>query len=270
MTVPTATLTLESSSRSRARLGDAVRSEWTKLWTVRSSWLNVASALVLAALLGLQFGIGTAYNNDHPEPGQLVAPQPVGGFGLSAVLILQVIVAAFALLPVTSEYATGSIRSTLQWTPVRRNVVQAKAVVLAPVLFVYGLLLATVAAVAGGLMAGSWADWDLRPLVTDLLSVAFYLTAAGLFSLGIAWILRSTAGTLTAAFLLLMVLPMMLGQSGLRTLVWIAAFLPGGAGQNFLSRSTDPISPTLSVVVLLAWTAAALVTGTRVLTRRDA
>jgi ABC-2 type transport system permease protein len=262
----TATLTLRSSYR----FTDTMRSEWTKLWTVRSSGLNIASALLLAALLGLQFGLGTAYDNDHPEPGQVVGPEPVGSFGLSAVLILQVVVAAFALLTVTSEYATGSIRSTLQWTPVRRNVVLAKAVVLAPVLFVYGLVLAAVAAVAGGLMAGSWADWDARALAQDLVSVAFYLTAAGLFSLGIAWILRSTAATLTAAFLLLMVLPMMLGQSGLRPLVWIAAFLPGGAGQNLLTSTTDPLSPTLSTIILLTWTTTALVTATKSLTHGDA
>ncbi|WP_433169075.1 ABC transporter permease [Kribbella sp. CA-247076] len=224
----------------------------------------------LTVLLGLQFGLGTAYDNDHPEPGQIVGPTPIGEFGIQAALFLQVVVAAFALLPVTSEYATGSIRSTLQWTPVRRNVVLAKAVVLAPVLFVYGLVLAAVAAVSGGVMAGRWADWDAGLLVTDLLSVAFYLTLAGLFSLGIAWIIRSTAGTLTAAFLLLMVLPLMLGQSGLRPLVWTAALLPGGAGQNFLSGTTDPISPTLSVLVLLAWVAAALYAGTRTLTHRDA
>jgi hypothetical protein len=55
----------------------------------------------------------------------------------------------------TSEYATGSIRSTLQWTPVRRDVVLAKAIVLAPVLFGYGLLLGGIAALAGGITAGS-------------------------------------------------------------------------------------------------------------------
>ncbi len=244
-----------------------MRSEWTKRWTVRSSGLNILSALLLTGLLGLQFGLGTAYD---AEQGHLTEPRPIGGFGISAVLILQVIVAAFALLTVTSEYATGSIRSTLQSTPVRRNVVQAKAVVLTPVLFVYCLVMATLAAVAGGLTAGSWADWDARTLVTDVLSVAFYLTAAGLFSLGLAWIIRSTAGTLTAAFLLLLVLPLMLGESGLRILVWTAALLPGGAGQNFLTNTTDPLSPTLSAIVLLTWVAAALFAGTRFLTRRDA
>jgi len=228
------------------------------------------SALVLGILLGLQIGLGTAYDNTHLEPGQLAEQQAVGGFGISVVTILQVIVAAFALLTVTSEYATGSIRSTLQWTPVRRNVVLAKAIVLAPVLFVYGVLLTAVAAGAGGLTAGSWADWDLGGLVIDLLSVGFYLTAAGLFTVGIAWIVRSTAGTLTAAFLLLLVVPMMLGQTDLRLLVWTAAVLPGGAGQNFLTGTTDPFSPTLSAIVLVGWAALGLVAGSRILTRRDA
>ena len=62
----------------------------------------------------------------------------------------------------------------------------------------------------------------------------------------------------------------LLGESGLRILVWTAALLPGGAGQNFLTNTTDPLSPTLSALVLLTWVALALVAGTRTLTRRDA
>lgn len=251
-------------------LSDAVRSEWTKLWTVRSSWLNLAAALVLTTLLGLQFGFNLAYTSTHLEPGEVAHTQGAGEFGASVIMIVQVVVAAFALLTVTSEYATGSIRSTLQWTPVRRNVVLAKAIVLAPVLFVYGLVLAGVAAVAGGLAAGSWADWTASALVVDLLSVAFYATTAGLFAAGIAWVVRSTAGTLTVAFLLLMVVPLMLSQSSIRALVWIAALLPGGAGQNYLTGTTDPLSPTLSAVVLIAWAVLGLALGTRTLTRRDA
>ena len=251
-------------------LSDAVRSEWTKLWTVRSSWLNLAAALVLTALLGLQFGFNLAYTSTHLEPGEVAHTQPAGEFGASVIMIVQVVVAAFALLTVTSEYATGSIRSTLQWTPVRRNVVLAKAIVLAPVLFVYGLVVAGVSAVVGGLAAGSWADWTASALVVDLLSVAFYATTAGLFSAGIAWVVRSTAGTLTVAFLLLMVVPLMLGQSSIRALVWVAALLPGGAGQNYLTGTTNPLSPTVSALVLVVWAGAGLMVGTRVLTQRDA
>jgi phosphoglycerol transferase MdoB-like AlkP superfamily enzyme len=100
---------------------NAVASEWTKLWTVRSSWLNIVAAVLLTTLLGTQYGFSLAYDNTHLQPGDLAENQAVGDFGSSVILIVQVVVAAFALLTVTSEYATGSIRSTLQWTPVRRT-----------------------------------------------------------------------------------------------------------------------------------------------------
>ncbi|MFC5268178.1 ABC transporter permease [Kribbella qitaiheensis] len=265
----TATITLGQRS-SHGGLAGAIASEWTKVWSVRSSWLNIVAAVLLTALLGVQFGFSTAYDNTHLRPGHVAEQVAVGSVGVSAMIIVQVVVAAFALLQVTSEYSTGSIRSTLQWTPVRRNVVLGKAVVLGPPLFAYGLLLGAIAAVSGGLAMGEWADWDLATLVVDLVSIAAYLTLGGLFTLGIAFVIRSTAGTLTAAFLMLLVLPMMLGQSSLRALVWLAALLPGGAGQSFLSGSTDPLSPTISFIVLIAWTVGGLAFGLKLLQRRDA
>jgi hypothetical protein len=113
-------------------------------------------------------------------------------------------------------------------------------------------------------------DWTLHTLVVDLLSIATYLTLAGLFTVGIAFLIRSTAGTLTAAFLLLLMIPLMLAQSSIRALVWLAALLPGGAGQNYFSGSTDPLSPALSLVVLALWAVAGLWIGVKVLARRDA
>ncbi|NEA32717.1 ABC transporter permease [Streptomyces sp. SID13031] len=263
----TATITVQRRS---SGLHNAAASEWTKLWTVRSSWLNVAAAVVLTGLLAIQFGFSTAYDNTHLPPGEIAEKAAVGGVAVSTMTIVQVIVAAFAMLLVTSEYSTGSIRSTLQWTPVRRNVVLAKAIVLAPVLFAYALVLGAVAAITGGLTMGEWADWDLTTLVVDLLSVAAYLTLAALFTAGIAFIIRSTAGTLTAAFLLLIVIPLMLAQSSIRALTWLAALLPGGAGQNYLTGTTDPLSPTASFFVLVAWAVGGLWAGATVLQRRDA
>lgn len=263
----TATITVRQRS---SGLRNAVASEWTKLWTVRSSWLNILAAVGLTGLLAVQIGFSTAYEKTHLPPDGIAEKSAVGGAAVSAMIIVQVVVAAFAMLLVTSEYSTGSIRSTLQWTPVRRHVVLAKAFVLAPVLFAYGLLLGLIAAITGGITMGEWADWDLATLVVDLVSVAAYLTLAGLFTAGIAFIIRSTAGTLTAAFLLLIVIPMMLGQSSIRALVWLAALLPGGAGQNYLTGTTDPLSPTGSFLVLALWAAGGLLTGTTILSRRDA
>ncbi|TWD84312.1 ABC-2 family transporter [Kribbella amoyensis] len=265
----TATLTVRPRS-SLTRLRDSVGAESTKLWSVRSTWLNLVAAALMTALLGVQYGFSTAYDQTHLPPGELAETTQVGAIAVNVVLIVQVLVAAFAMLPITSEYATGSIRSTLQWTPVRRDVVAGKAIVLAPVLFGYGLLVGLIAAVAGGLTAGQWADWDLAELVKDLVAIAAYTTLAGLFTAGIAFVIRTTAGTLTAAFLLLLVLPLMLSQSSLRPLMWLAALLPGGAGQGLLSGSTDPVPPVVSLLVLAAWAIGGLVLGLKVLGRRDA
>ncbi|MDX6263363.1 MAG: type transport system permease protein [Kribbellaceae bacterium] len=262
-----ATITVQHRS---SGLRGAVASEWTKLWTVRSSWLNIVAAVALTGLLALQFGFSAVWENEHLAPGAVGEKTAAGGVAISAMTIVQVVVAAFAMLLVTSEYSTGSIRSTLQWTPVRRNVVLAKALVLTPVLFIYALLLGAIAAVTGGVAMGKWADWDSGTLLVDMLSLAAYLTLAGLFTAGIAFIIRSTAGTLTAAFLLLIVIPMMMGQSSMRPLIWLAALLPGGAGQNYLTGATDPISPTASFLVLLAWALSGLWAGTTILNRRDA
>jgi ABC-type transport system involved in multi-copper enzyme maturation permease subunit len=256
--------------RGRAGLAGAVASEWTKLWTVRSTWLNLASSVVLTALLGAQFGFSGVYENTHLGPGQVAEQMPVGEVAINVTTIVQVVVAALAMLTITSEYSTGSIRSTLQWTPVRRNVLLAKAIVLTPMLFLSGLLFGAIAAGSGRLALGEWAEVNAGALTGDLLSVAGYLTLAGLFTLGIGVLIRSAAGTLTAAFLLLVVAPMMLAQSGFRILIWIAALLPGGAGQNFLTGTTDPIPPALSLAVLVAWAASALYLGTKLLQRRDA
>ncbi|WP_112239999.1 ABC transporter permease [Kribbella monticola] len=263
----TATITVQQRSTGPA---GAIASEWTKLWTVRSTWLNLVAGAALTGLLGIQFGFSTAYDNAHRPPGDVPGQSAVGGVGVSAVIIMQVVVAAFAMLPVTSEYSSGSIRSTVQWTPIRRNIVLAKAAVLAPVLFGYGLLVGLLAAVSGGLAMGHWADWSVDTLAVDLLSIATYLMLAGLFTAGIAFLIRSTAGTLTAAFLLLLMIPLMLGESSIRALVWVSALLPGGAGQNFLSGNTDPLPPTLSLVVLVLWSVAGLWIGVKVLCRRDA
>jgi len=264
-TAPTGSVTF-----GRGGLAGAVASEWTKLWSVRAVPYNLISAAVLMALLGVQFGFNTAYENTHLKRGETASLMSVGDVAISATLVVQVVVAAMAMLVITAEYATGSIRATLQWTPVRRNVLLAKAIVVAPLMFLTGLGLGMIGAVAGRFALGKWALVDLSDVAVDLLAIAGYLTLAGLFTLGLGVVIRSTAGTLTASFLLLLVIPIMLSESGFTLSVWIAAFLPGGAGQNLMTGSTDPLPPAVSLAVLITWAAATLYLAARTLHHRDA
>lgn len=252
------------------RLPGAIRSEWTKLWSVRSTWWYLAGALALTALISLQLGLSTDYQNTHLEPGAEPSRVMAGDLAVTSILMVQVVVAAMAMLTITSEYSTDSIRSTLQWTPVRRHVLLAKGAVIVPVTFVLGLVVGAVGVIVARLSSGRWGYLDRPAVAVDLLAIATYLALVSLFTIGAGAVIRSAVGTLTTVFLLLLVVPMMIGQSGFRIGVWIAALLPGGAGNNFLTGVTDPLSPTLSLLLVAGWALGAMVAGIRTLTARDA
>ena len=133
-----------------------------------------------------------------------------------------------------------------------------------------GALLATI---AGGMMAAGGASAVNHVLDRDIDQLMGPRTKHRPVAEGRISPVRALCfgcGLGVAAFLLLLVVPMMLGQSSIRALQWLAALLPGGAGNGFLSGSTDPMSPTLSLVVLVVWAVAGLAVGLRVLQRRDA
>ncbi|MEV4183959.1 ABC transporter permease [Streptosporangium canum] len=124
-----------------------VRSEWIKLWSVRSTWWCLGAATVLVPV----FGALTALSVDPVEAAALPKAWLVAdGFDplepLSAVLLAQFAFGVLGVLTVTSEYSTGQIRSSLLAVPRRRRLLAAKLAVLA----------AVVAAVASALTFGTF------------------------------------------------------------------------------------------------------------------
>ncbi|MEV4008633.1 hypothetical protein [Actinomadura sp. NPDC049753] len=88
--------------------------------------------------------------------------------------------------------------------------------------------------------------------------------------LAVGAMLRSTAASLTTAFLFLLVVPMLLGsgdESGPARKV--SDSLPSSAGRYFMAGE-GPYPQAVGLVILVAWTAAALCGGVVVLRRRDA
>ncbi len=257
--------------RARGGLQGAIASEWTKLWTVRSTWWCLGASVLLTALVGIQLGISADYDRTNPEPGTGQDPVQLGDLAVSALGLVQFVVLALPMLVITGEYATGSIRSTLQWTPVRRTVLLAKTAVVVPVMFATGCVLALVAAGTAWPAVAPWADFSLGELVRDTLATGLYVTAAAVFTIGVGAMLRSAVGTLVANVMLLMILPMTLTQSSWEPARIAGGLLPGGAGQTFLTGTDgEPFGPAASLVVLLAWTTAALYAGIRVIQSRDA
>ena len=95
-------------------------------------------------------------------------------------------------------------------------------------------------------------------------------------TLGVGTAMRSAAGTLTTAFLLLMGLPLMLAMTGVGPLVSLSLRMPMFAGLAFMDSSDNltggpmPYGRVEGLLWLLGWTAVALAAGHAVLRRRDA
>ena len=234
--------------------------EWTRLWTLRSTWLTLLVAAGLMMFVGAAAGAG----HDGREPA------PIWRAAQMAMMPGQFAFLVVVLLAVTGEYATGAIHSTLQWVPRRKVLFAARALV--PVAFV------TVCAVLFSLMTGlvAWAflgdaaEVVPRDIALSLGRIAIVVAFGGFLSSGLGMLLRSTAGTLTAIFLLMIVLVVTLGNSGVSWLVTISDRLPGRAIVSMLDVEEVGLTPGTIAVVMLAWTAAALLAGGWSLLRRDA
>ena len=250
--------------RTRPPLLDVLAAEWTRLWTVRSTWLSFALAAVvmvgLASLLALD---EASTPRPGPAPEAWVAGE-IGFFPAQFALLLPVILA------VTGEYATGAITTTLQWTPRRHVVVLARTVVTVGVAAALTALLALAADLAAWVLLPS-AQMTVAGAGGSIAMLTGVLAATALLSVGIAFLVRSTAGALSAVFLLVLVLPVMLPLFGVPWLETLAAALPGAAVM-YLVLEEGPVAMTLTsaAVTLAAWTAAALAAGTASFLRGDA
>jgi ABC-type transport system involved in multi-copper enzyme maturation permease subunit len=215
--------------------------------------------------------------------GQALDLTLVGGFlGLLVLIIL-------ATIFITGEYRRGLIRTTLAASPRRGWVLAAKAVVVAAVSFVVGVVAATVSITVGGSLLRS--NGNLVYSVSTATEVRMIVGMAGVLAVGavmalaLGTILRHAAGVIVG-LIALFVLPEFLA---------VAAVLPPGPGQWLLrltpaagfaveqslqvfSQVTTPYWPQYGYYPLSAWAgflvlcvfaAAAYALANYLLARRD-
>ncbi|MEU8306312.1 ABC transporter permease [Actinomadura sp. NPDC048955] len=248
----------------------AVAAEWTKLWSLRSTWWGLAAAVALMAAMAFTLATSTVSNNTNAVPGDDMGVVSASGAAVGALDMVQFVVLAVAILMITGEYATGGIRATLQCVPPRGRMLGAKAVVVAAVTFPLGVALNAAGTAVADPVLGRWGRLGAGEFAADALQSGAYLALAGVLVLGIGAVLRSTAASLTAVFLFLMVVPMLLGggdESGLARKV--SDSMPSSAGRYFMSGD-GPYPQAAGLAILVAWTAAAVFGAVVVLRRRDA
>lgn len=253
-------------------LSGAIASEWTKLWSVRSVWWSLLASVLLMAATAGQLAIYVQNSNTNTEPADDRGVMAVGRIAIDAVELTQFAVLALALLVITAEYSTGTIRPTLQWTPSRWRLLLAKTTVVAGVTFGVGIGLGGLGAAVAAPVLGQWGRFDAAETLGDMIGLGAYLALISVFTLGLGAALRGAVGTLVTVFLTLVIVPTTLRLPDLAALNTIADALPGSAGLHFLRADTDtaPYPPAVGLLLLLGWTLAALLAGHTTLHRRDA
>lgn len=258
------------TTESRVTFGGVLRSEWIKLWSLRSTvW---SFALFIALTLGLCVTVGLVISQPDDPANQTFANLTATNAATLAVMANQLVVAVLGVLFISGEYATGQIRSTFTVVPGRTAVPLAKAVVFAVSTFVLSL---------GAMVGAYFVNTPLLARVgihTSILApevglpfigAALFLTTIGLISLGIGAIFRSTAVGLCASLGLILVVPSMLTIIGAGWSLAIKPWLPSVAGMR-LFLTTGQLDYISAILVMLGWVAVFLAVATLLLKRRDA
>ncbi|SDL57038.1 ABC transporter permease [Nonomuraea jiangxiensis] len=242
-----------------------LRSEWTKIRSVRSTVWTLAATAVLMLGLSALLSASVKSQADGPIPGgEAIATSLMGSMFASLSM------AALGVLVISSEYRTGSIRTSLMAVPTRMRLLIGKIVVFTIVSLVV-CAVAAAGSIGVGLAISQPPSVDLGQLVWSTMGCSAYLTACGLFGLGLGTLIRHTPGALVSAIALMLVLPPLTYQLPGEWGKAVNAYFTTNAGQLIVTgRANDFLGPVSGFGVYLAWVAVAMVAGAVLLQRRDA
>jgi ABC-2 type transport system permease protein len=183
---------------------DAMRAEWIKLRSVRST------ALILFLAIGFGIGVGLLETSATVHAWATMTAADRSGFdpvGDSFVgfQYTELAFGALGVLAISTEYGTGTIRASLRAVPNRSSLYAAKALVLGLLTLISCQASAFVAFLAGqrilhsrGLGVSLGDPGVLRAVVC----AGLYMTVVTMVGFGLGAIIRHTAGALAALFAL--------------------------------------------------------------------
>jgi ABC-2 type transport system permease protein len=243
-------------------VADALKSEWIKAVTVRTT------GTILALALGGGLAVSWAVSYFVTDRVQYVADVGFLWTGVTAMLA-----AIAGVLLFGAEVQHGTLASTLAARPARWVVVLAKALVAAVLGLVVGA--AGLAAGFGGAVLAGLDAGDTSSVASTIGWALLFTTLSAVLGLGISMVVRnSTAaigGLLVWGFVVENLFRLFLADG-------IARFLPFVAGNHLLTGSGGFDSPAAIAIALTkpenalvfgSYTVVALVLGTVLLYRRD-
>jgi ABC-2 type transport system permease protein len=252
--------------------------EWTKFRSVRSSVWTLLIATVLTVGLGVLF-LGTVLDDYERMTAAERASHDLAATGAwyHGLPVGQVVIAILGVLVASSEYGTGTIRTTLAAVPSRIRVLAAKTVSVAVVALVAGAVQATAMfLVALPILADRSVDMSLTD-PTALRGVALATLATmgmGLLGLGFGLLIRHSPGAIGAVVGVLLVISLFAPLLPASVEGFGKYLPPHAAWAMFGIAGADEEAVTLApgpaTAVFFGYVAALLVVAGMLFRRRDA
>ncbi len=272
-------ITLDSPARADVARGRVtqlrvIRSEWTKLWSLRSTrWTLLVAILGMAGLGPLVAAVQMNRWNHMGLDDRLhfnAINTGLGGYHFA-----QLAIGVLGVLVLTGEYSTGQIRSTFMAVPKRLPVLWAKAGTFATVTFVLMLISGLVSFLAAqSILTQHHVETSLSHGVAlrSWIGAALYLAVLSVLALSLGAIVRNTAGGIALFAGLLFVVPGLAAILPTSTQNAINPYLPSNAGTTILSgvHEAHTFSPWGGFALFCGYTLLALLIAALLMKRRDA
>jgi ABC-2 type transport system permease protein len=268
---PTAPPARLGAPGARAGLGGAIRSEFTKIRSVRSTYWTLLAMIVVTVGIGVLACLGAVAHPDR-GPGFDATMRSLAGLTLG-----QLIIVVLGALTVTSEYSTGMIRTSLSVQPRRGTLLAAKGLVFAAVSLVTGLIAAFGSFFIGQAILSTeqlgvtLGDPDVLRAV---IGGGLFLAVCGVLAFGLGALLRHTAAAITASIGLLFVLFVLTSFLPSSWQDHVDKWIPFNAGSQIWFTVQDPgshmFAPWTGFAVFAGYAAIAVIAGAAAFLKRDA
>lgn len=245
----------------------AIRSEWIKLGSIRSTPFFVGLTIVIG--VGMSLILGAVVKTDPYDH----LPFTIGNTFLVSTWLTTLFAVVAGTLLFTSEVQHGTLAGALTSRPSKPIIVGAKTCIAALLGLAMGAL-GIVGGIAGGIASGMQTG-DTAGAVTGVAWALVLTTLASVLGLGVGLIVRHSAAAVTSVLIWALAV-----ETLVRGIVpaTVSRLLPFTAAHGLLgTRSAADTPETLAAAlsnvgnaaVIGCWAAAAVAIGTALLIRQD-
>ena len=239
-------------------MAGVLRSEWTKLRSVRSTWWLLSGTVII--MVGVAVFLSPVAESGKPASS---APYTLARSTEYGSVLSQLTLLVLGVLVFTGEYGSGMIRASLSVVPRRLLLLWGKLGAFGAVALALSLASSVAAFVFGELLwqarHGRARVWFGDPQVTRIvIGAGLVLAVTGIFGLAVGAIIRNTAAGLSTIAAIFFVLPLLLRIALPESDQGFLRFMPSNAGGALWDAALSPtsLSPWTGFALLCGYTAA--------------